>query len=272
MTDESVEEQENAAQNEFVEGSEPSSDWAAIAQVRTEPGWKDLATAVGIIWAIELGLSFLTLAVLFGVSGFNPAALEIRVQYLLPAMTFSWLGTLVVIWYFGSRKYCIPLREAFALRAVSWRKLAYCGAAGLGLAVVAGILMSFLSTGEGAIMDLVFDPPSEEGGQPTLSPYFALIAVALPALEELYYRGFLYGALKRLAGTSVAIVVVVVWFGIVHAPQLVGDWTGVIVVTIMGGIFTGLRQWFGSIFPSMVAHVSYNAVLVVAGLIGSSQS
>lgn len=272
MTSDGVEERNDSAQHEAVEGGERQTDGAAVAQVRTEPGWKDLATAVGIIWAIELGLSFLTLAVLFGVAGFKPAAIEIRVQYLLPAMIFSWLGTLVVMWYFGSRKYRIPLREAFALRAVSWRKLTYCGAAGLGLAVVAGILMSFLSTGEGAIMDLVFDPPAEEGGQPTLSPYFALIAIALPALEELYYRGFLYGALQRLAGTTAAVMVVVVWFGLVHAPQLVGDWIGVIVVTIMGGIFTGLRQWSGSIFPSMVAHVAYNAVLVVAGLIGSSQS
>lgn len=267
-----MEERREPAQDESVEIGEQKTDWAAIAQVRTEPGWKDLATAVGIIWVIELGLSFLTLAVLFGVAGFKPAAIEIRVQYLLPAMTFSWLGTLVVIWYFGSRKYRIALREAFALRAVSLRKLAYCGATGLGLAVVAGILMSIFSTGEGAIMDIVYDPPAEGEGQPTLSPYFALIAIALPALEELYYRGFLYGALKRLAGTSVAIVVVVVWFGLVHAPQLVGDWAGVVVVTIMGGVFTGLRQWSGSIFPSMVAHVSYNAVLVVAGLIGSSYS
>lgn len=235
-------------------------------------GWRDLATAIGIMWALEIGLAILSFAVLLTVSGFDLSSLNLQVSYFLPAIVFSWTGSLVVMWYFGCRKYRIPFRETFAVRPVSQRTLLYSACGGLGCAVVAGIFMVIFSSGEAKIAELIFEPPSEEGGKTTISLVFVAIALTLPLLEEVYYRGFLYGALQRLVGVPLAVTIVIVWFGLVHAPQLAGDWTGLIPVTIMGAVFTVLRQWQGSILPSIVAHLSYNFVLVLVAVVGLAVS
>lgn len=60
------------------------------------------------------------------------------------------------------------------------------------------------------------------------------------------------------------------WFGLIHTPQLFGDWVGVAVVTVMGAVFTFMRQRYDSIFPSMISHFTYNATLALAAIVGST--
>ena len=240
------------------------------AQVVLAPGWKDLFKAIGIIWTVEIALNVLAAIVMLAAAGFKPQALTLRMEYVLPSLALSWIATLCVAWYFSCRKYRCAIRHAFAVKAVPWKTVWRCLLIGAVAAALAGVLMHYLGTGEGYIMDLALNPSDEEGGEPTLSPLFLLMLLMVPPFEEIYYRGFLYPALRRLTGVPVAFVAVVLWFGIIHTPQLFGDWVGVAVVTVMGVVFTFMRQHYDSILPSMISHFAYNATLALATIVGSA--
>ncbi|MCC6698651.1 MAG: CPBP family intramembrane metalloprotease [Candidatus Hydrogenedentes bacterium] len=246
-------------------GAVPSAE-----QVPAAFSWKDLFKALGIIWGIEIVLNVFAAMVMLAASGFQPKAMTLRIEYLLPSLVLSWIATLGVAWYFACRKYRFPILEAFAVRAIPRKTMARCLFIGIVSAVLAGVLMHFFATGEGYIVDLALNPADEEGGKPTLSPLFVLMLLMVPPLEEIYYRGFLYPALRRLAGVPVAFAAIVLWFGVIHTPQLFGDWVGVAVVTLMGVVFTFMRQHYDSILPSMISHFTYNATLALAAIVGSA--
>jgi membrane protease YdiL (CAAX protease family) len=89
---------------------------------------------------------------------------------------------------------------------------------------------------------------------------FILIA-AVPVLEELLFRGFLFGAL-RACGMPVAAVVVLVSavFGAIHTQYEAYETANVIV---MGVLFTVARARFDSIVPSIAMHSLGNALAFV---------
>jgi len=235
-----------------------------------ELGWKDFLKAIGIIWAIEVVLGILTAVIMLAASGFQPQSMALRLEYVFPSLVLSWIATFAVVWYFACRKIRRPVRQALALRAVSWKTALRCAGVGVAAAFVAGILMFFFANEKGYITDLALKPPDEEGGGPVIAPLFLLVLFLVPPLEELYYRGFVYPSLRRLVGVPVAFAAVVLWFGIIHPPPLYGDWAGVAVVTGMGAVFTYLRQRYDSVLPSIAAHLAYNGTLGIAGVFFSA--
>jgi membrane protease YdiL (CAAX protease family) len=63
-------------------------------------------------------------------------------------------------------------------------------------------------------------------------------------------------------GARWSVAVVSIWFGLVHVPQLAGDWVGVPVILAMSFIWTLQRQIYQSLVPSMVCHWIYNVCVV----------
>lgn len=95
----------------------------------------------------------------------------------------------------------------------------------------------------------------------------ALIGGAAPLVEELFFRGFLFGSLSRRWGGAVAFVGTVLLFSLLHLPQTWGVWGGfsAIVLTAVG--YTALRWWTGSVVASALAHLAQNgAIIVLAAL------
>jgi hypothetical protein len=98
------------------------------------------------------------------------------------------------------------------------------------------------------------------------------MVVTLPILEELYYRGFLFSVFKGLVGTIGSAIIVVLWFSLIHAPQIGGDVAGVVVITCVAGLLTYLRYRYDSLIPAVAAHMSYNATLALVSAIGLAVS
>lgn len=85
-----------------------------------------------------------------------------------------------------------------------------------------------------------------------------VIVVGAPLVEELTYRGLLQGAFTRRLDDVIGVVVVALFFAIIHF-QLV-EIPGLFVVGLVLGVCTA---WTGRLGMSVLAHVAFNATGLV---------
>jgi uncharacterized protein len=85
---------------------------------------------------------------------------------------------------------------------------------------------------------------------------FIAAVIGAPLLEEIFFRGGLYGALRRRFGVAAGIVLSSAFFAILH-PQLP---LGFIPIAVLGAGFAILYEWRQSLVPGMVAHAVNNGV------------
>lgn len=89
-----------------------------------------------------------------------------------------------------------------------------------------------------------------------------LVSVVAPVAEELFFRGFLFGALRR-HGVAVATLVSGVAFGLAHvASSPVGF---IVPLATLGVILALLYERTGSLYPSMGLHALNNSVAFGVG-------
>jgi membrane protease YdiL (CAAX protease family) len=96
----------------------------------------------------------------------------------------------------------------------------------------------------------------------------ALLGVILPLGEEVFFRGYLYGALLGYGRFWSAAANVIV-FGSLHALQGWGNWGGLLGVFTAGLVFLGVRIASGSVLVASLLHVAYNLTLSLASLRGA---
>ena len=84
---------------------------------------------------------------------------------------------------------------------------------------------------------------------------FVVLVVAIPVAEEVLFRGFLFGKLKRLVPVWVAVIVTSVLFGVLH-----GSWNVAIDTIALSVVLCVLRQITGSLWPSILLHMIKNGV------------
>src|SRR5580704_2082297 len=97
-----------------------------------------------------------------------------------------------------------------------------------------------------------------------------LMSVLLaPVVEETIFRGYIYPVVARSFGVRTSIMATGTLFGLLHAPQLWGGWGQIVLLVIVGIIFTYVRAVTKTVVASYLLHVSYNSTLLLAFLIGS---
>lgn len=80
--------------------------------------------------------------------------------------------------------------------------------------------------------------------------------VGAPFLEEIFFRGALFGALRRKQSFWAALLASSAFFSILH-PQLP---LGFLPIAALGGAFAALYEWRKSLVPGMVAHALNNSI------------
>jgi membrane protease YdiL (CAAX protease family) len=85
-----------------------------------------------------------------------------------------------------------------------------------------------------------------------------LVAFAAPLVEELFFRGFLFGVLREKVGWIFAAVVAGGVFGVIHAAGTPARTLGILV--ILGVAFCVLYWRTGSIIPGIALHAIHNAI------------
>jgi len=128
-------------------------------------------------------------------------------------------------------------------------------ASGAFLALTVLIVSVFLPTpADSALEDLLSTTAS-------IVVFVIFGAAVAPLLEEIVFRGFLYSVLADLYGTGVAVPVTAVLFAALHVSQLRGNWPAVLLILLVGYIFTVVRKRSESLIPSVIMHTAYNTMI-----------
>ena len=146
---------------------------------------------------------------------------------------------------------------ALALRKAGWRYAVF-GALGT---LVLSVTVSWIGP-EPEGMKQVMELAQDRG---KLLPSLFAFAVLAPVVEELIFRGLLYGWIESRWGSKVALVVSSLAFAAAHF-----ELAHILLVLPLGFLFGWLRRRTNSLMPSMVSHIVNNgfAVLSAAFLSG----
>lgn len=161
----------------------------------------------------------------------------------------------------------VPLRQSLALRPTDVG-LGLIGV-GLGLTLklpaesLTKLTESFFPTGEGQLLSRAALYQTETLGQ--VAALVAVLCLAAPLVEELFFRGATYGRLARSSTPRVAAAVSGFSFVVVH-PDL-RHWPALVVVA---AALSYLRLASGSLLPCLGLHVAFNAAGVLALVTGAA--
>ncbi len=95
-----------------------------------------------------------------------------------------------------------------------------------------------------------------------------MLGCAAPLFQELFFRGAIYGALRRSSGARVAAVVSGICFVVAHPD--VQSW---LPVALLAALLSQLRAISGSVLPPLCMHVVYSATtffLASRGMLGGT--
>lgn len=153
-------------------------------------------------------------------------------------------------------------------RSVSWRDLGLRGfRPQMGLLVplllVSVMLFALCYLGLLDMYDLL---PAPELSTPSITPLSVLALVAvIPICEELFCRGVLYSGMRHQYGAEWAAVLSAAIFAAWHLEPL-----PLASHFIIGVVLAALREDTGSIWPGVLLHAAWNAliVLIQAGYVG----
>jgi hypothetical protein len=151
-------------------------------------------------------------------------------------------------------------------RAIHWNWPSRAGLKFLGLGVFMvslDLLGRFLPMPKSVPFDQFFARPTDA----YLTAAFAITSG--PLMEELFFRGFLYPVLRRRMGVGLAIVLTALPFGLMHLVQYGYAWGAVLIIFLVGVILTVVRAVTGSVACSFLAHVGYNATLMVLAAVAT---
>lgn len=150
-----------------------------------------------------------------------------------------------------------PTREKLGLGGLpTWTDLGL-GPAGYAASIIlaAGLtavfnLMPWFNTGEAQELGYSIYMQGFERGLA-----FIMLAVVAPVMEEIIFRGWLYGKLRTKTPKAVAIILTSLLFGAVHLQWNVG-----ITVFSMSVVTCLLREVTGTIYAGTLVHIINNTV------------
>ena len=178
---------------------------------------------------------------------------------LIPSMVLVEVFLLAAAWWFGPRKYKVSWATLGLGKpdGVAWW---FAGAVGFaGLAIIYGFVGAAWLVGiEEPTQDEIFDNPG-----PFIVVAIGAILLA-PVIEEIFFRGFIFGWLRGHLGWVAAAAVSGVLFSVGHLSLF-----AVLPFTVIGILFAWSYQRTGSIRPGMIAHFMINVVSVGIGLASS---
>lgn len=101
----------------------------------------------------------------------------------------------------------------------------------------------------------------------------ALMAVlSAPFVEEIVYRGVLFGGIAAKWGKGVGIVVVTVLFALVHVMQYRQSWAVLTTILALSLVLTLVRAATDSVLPGIATHFIFNGIQSVALLLGADRA
>jgi membrane protease YdiL (CAAX protease family) len=82
--------------------------------------------------------------------------------------------------------------------------------------------------------------------------------IITPLMEELVYRGVIYGYLRSRLGWKIGLIVQALIFTLVHPNVYQGNFTIILFYFAFGLGFGGLYQFYRSLYPAVICHGALN--------------
>jgi membrane protease YdiL (CAAX protease family) len=166
------------------------------------------------------------------------------------------------------------LRDVPFWRSLGWRKLSANPARGTGsgwMYFFSGCgLAIFVALASYNIKDTDHLPIQElfknRSGALLLMSMAVFVA---PLVEETVFRGYLYPLFAKSLGVIPGILITGVLFGLMHGSQLGWTFQLVLLLTIVGVIFTFARARTGTVMASFLLHLGYNSMIALTSIIAT---
>ncbi len=181
-------------------------------------------------------------------------------RYLIPAQSAAYLGVIAFMVLRVRRVHNRDFKEALRW---NWPRP-------WPLGMVAGVAVAFAVEYASFYLPIPKSLPIDKLFQDRQVVWLlAVFGVTLaPLVEELFFRGFLYPVLARRLGMATAVLLTALGFALIHTQQLAAAWAPMLVLLVVGVVFTLARALSGSLAVSLLMHMSYNftifAILFVA--------
>ncbi len=159
--------------------------------------------------------------------------------------------------------------EGAAWRVGPGRRLAE----GLGIGLLAGFLylvFAGLLAPSGAPEHLgPIARMAQTPGVPQVS--WLLLALALaPVIEELLFRGILYGGYRHSFGPAWAAVVTTTIFVLLHLSEAIHFLPALLGITLLAVLALWFRLRSAAIGPAVAVHFGYNSMIALAAILGTT--
>jgi membrane protease YdiL (CAAX protease family) len=143
--------------------------------------------------------------------------------------------------------------------AIRWN---WPGLAGLSLVGVGVLMLGFDALGR--FLPMPKTTPFDQFFERPMDAYLTVaFAITLgPLMEEIFFRGFLYPVIARRLGVVWGVILTALPFGMMHYAQY-RSWSAVLIIILVGLVLTTVRAVTKSVASSFLAHVGYNATLMV---------
>jgi membrane protease YdiL (CAAX protease family) len=166
------------------------------------------------------------------------------------------------------------LRDVPFWRSLGWRKLNANPAtgigsgwmyffAGCGLAIFVALASYNMKNTEHLPIQEIF---KNRSGAMLLMAMAVLVA---PLVEETVFRGYLYPLFAKSLGVLPGILITGVLFGLMHGSQLGWTWRLVLLLSLVGVIFTFARARTGTVLASFLLHLGYNSMIALTSIIAT---
>ena len=152
--------------------------------------------------------------------------------------------------------------------ALSWRRPSFAKAlayilGGFLLAVLVEFAPQFLPDKTTFPLQQFFATPEAAYATGAFAVFIA------PFMEELIFRGVLFTFFERFGGLTFAVILTALLFAALHMGEYRGAWNHLLLILVVGLVFSLARGWSGSLAPSVILHSAYN-LLMILGLYISS--
>ncbi len=235
----------------------------AIPTSRTPWGIVDMLKAVAIVIALTVLMSIPAALAADQIAGKKDIEDHPTALAIVLALSVVLEGLMLWTAYrFSVQKYGLTLRSLGLTkpsRAGWWLPFALMIGALAVMYVYFGVLSAFGVEPETDLPEGVFD---------NVGPFLVLFVLSVfvaPPVEEIFFRGFIFGGLRWRWGVLIAALASGALFGLAHVGNP-GTLYLLPPVSAVGAIFAFGYVYTGSIVPSIIAHFLFNFLQVMIGL------
>ena len=225
-----------------------------------------LFVAFAIAWLfVSQLISITAYAALRPIMGWrtSPQALEDNAYFALATQIIFYGPLLLYIVLLVVAHYRQPFWDGIRWRSPGRRQSIKLFFVGILLAFAVLLGFSFLPDHQSFPLEKMFSSP---GAAYALGAFAVLIA---PFMEELIFRAVFFSFFEYRVGLGFAVAGTAVLFAAMHIPEYWGAWSHVLMILLVGFVFSLARGISGSLVPSVILHTAYNAALMSGLFLGT---